>query len=489
MNRFPGTPEYTGLNTPLGEEYEIDSLAIEGRIPADVEGTFFRAVPDPAFPPYTEDGGAILSGDGMISAVRFAAGKVAFTMRYVQTERHKAEMAAGRALFGKYRNPFTDRREAQGIDRTVANTTPVWHAGRLLMTKEDGRPYRVDPRSLETLGRHDFGGKLRSETVTAHVRIDARTREMFFYGYEADGLASTKVAYCIADRDGNLVREQWFDAPHCALMHDFAITERYALFPVYPTTCDAARLRAGGDHWVHEMHRESWVGVMPRYGDVSRLRWFRGPRGVFCFHIMNAFEDEGGRIQLDQCLSNVNVFPFIQRASGLNVPPDQAGSRLARWTLDFEGSSDAVIETVIGPPGDLPVVAAAQQGRPQTHAWMLTMNPDMHGPPVLGGPVGVMFNLLLRLDFTGKPPQALALPPGHCFSEPVHVPPSQPGHEGWLVMIVDRQTGPSDFTHAVWIVDAGNLAAGPVARIDVPHRLRPQVHGWWVSAAELAAAA
>jgi len=43
-------------------------------------------------------------------------------------------------LFGKYRNPFTDRPEAGGVDRTVANTTPVWHAGRLLMTKEDGRP-------------------------------------------------------------------------------------------------------------------------------------------------------------------------------------------------------------------------------------------------------------------------------------------------------------------------------------------------------------
>ena len=93
-------------------------------------------------------------------------------MRYVQTERHQREVAAGRALFGKYRNPFTDRPEVAGLDRTVANTTPVWHAGRLLMTKEDGRPYRVDPRTLATLGRHDFGGRLRSQTVTAHARID-----------------------------------------------------------------------------------------------------------------------------------------------------------------------------------------------------------------------------------------------------------------------------------------------------------------------------
>jgi carotenoid cleavage dioxygenase len=54
--------------------------------------------------------------------------------------------------------------------------------------------------------------------------------------------------------------------------------------------------------------------------------------------------------------------------------------------------------------------------------------------------------------------------------------------------VVDRQTGPSDFTHALWIIDAGNLGSGPKAKIAIPHRLRPQVHGWWVSAAELAAA-
>jgi carotenoid cleavage dioxygenase len=136
-----------------------------------------------------------------------------------------------------------------------------------------------------------------------------------------------------------------------------------------------------------------------------------------------------------------------------------------------------------------PLIPALRQGRPYAHAWLLTMNPEMQGPPVLGGPVGAMFNLLLRLDFTGKPPQALALPPGQCFNEPVHIPSSKPGHDGWLVMVVDHQTGPSDFSHAVWILDAGNVGAGPVARVAIPRRLRPQVHGWWVSAAELAAAA
>lgn len=484
MSGFPTAPEYSGLNAPIGQEYELRDLAVEGRIPPDIEGSFFRAVPDPAFPPYMEDGGAVLSGDGMISAVRFTGGKVHFAIRYVQTARHAAELAAGRALFGKYRNPYTDQPAAAGVDRTVSNTTPVWHAGRLLMTKEDGRPYRVDPHTLATLGRYDFDGQLKSQTVTAHVRIDPDSGEMFFYGYEADGLASTKVAYCIADSAGRLRREQWFDAPYCAMMHDFAITQNYALFPIYPTTCNAARVAAGGDHWVHELDRDSWLGVMPRDGSVAQLRWFRGPKGVSCYHMMNAFEDAHGRIHLDQCLSNVNAFPFIQRASGLNPPPE-LGGRLARWSVDLEDDSEAITESVIGPPGDLPMIAAADQGRPYQRAWMLSMNPQMQAPPVAGGPVGVMFNTLLRLDMTGQMPQALALPPGRCFSEPVHVPSSRPSHDGWLLTVVDRQIGPADFRHAVWILDALDPAAGPVAQVAIPHRLRPQVHGWWVSAAQL----
>jgi carotenoid cleavage dioxygenase-like enzyme len=486
--RFPDTPDYTGLNTPVGEEYDIDSLAVEGEIPGEIEGTFFRAVPDPAFPPYMEDGGAILSGDGMISAIRIGDRKASCSMRFVETARHRAELAAGRALFGKYRNAYTDKPEASGIDRTLANTTPVWHAGRLLMSKEDGHPYRVDPLTLETIGSYDFGGKLSSETVSAHVRIDAATREMFSFGYEADGLASTKVSYFIVDADGELTREQWFDVPYCALMHDFVVTDNYALFPVYPTTCDAARVRAGGDHWVHEPDLESWVGVVPRYGDVSKMRWFRGPKGVFCFHILNAFEDSAGRIQFDQCLVDVNPFPFIQRASGIEVAPEDTNGRLARWTIDPGNGSDTVTETVIGPPGDLPVLPAKLHGRPQPHAWMLTMNPDMQGPPVLGGPVGAMFNTMLRLDFTGKPPQALVLAPNECFNEPVHVPAADPNHEGWLLTVINRQNGPEDFDNAVWVLDAGDVVAGPLATIAIPRRLRPQVHGWWVSAAELAKA-
>ena len=282
MTAFPDSPQFTALNTPVRIEWEARDLEVEGEIPAEIEGAFFRAVPDPAHPPLFEDD-HFLSGDGMISRFLFRDGQVDHAIRYVRTARYEAERKARRALFGKYRNVYTDLPEVKGVDRTVANTTPVWHAGRLFMTKEDGRAYEVDPETLETIGQWDFHGALRSETMTAHVRIDPDTQEMFFFGYEASGPCSRDVAYCIADKDGNLVSEQWFEVPYCALMHDFAITENHAIFPVFPTMADLDRLKAGGDHWMHDPELECWIGVMPRYGKVEEMRWFRGRRASWSF--------------------------------------------------------------------------------------------------------------------------------------------------------------------------------------------------------------
>src|SRR5262249_54036734 len=102
MASFPDTPEFTGLNAPIGADSEPAARRAEGGLPDEVPGTFFRAIPDPAFPPYVEDGAAVLSGDGMVSAMRFSPGAVSFAVRFVATARHQAEVAAGRALFGKY---------------------------------------------------------------------------------------------------------------------------------------------------------------------------------------------------------------------------------------------------------------------------------------------------------------------------------------------------------------------------------------------------
>ena len=250
MGAFPQTIHFIGSNTPRRLEISVRNLEVEGEIPAEIEGAFFRAVPDSAHAPMFEDDIA-LNADGMVARFNFENGAVDFDIKYVETERYLAEKKARRALFGRYRNPFTDDPSVAGVDRTVSNTTPVWHAGRLFMTKEDGRGYEINPHSLETQGKWDYYGALKSETFTAHPRIAPETGEMFFFGYEAGGLCSLDVAYGIADKDGNLTSEQWFEQPYCSTIHDFVITEKYAIFPIFPTLADLDRLKAGGAHWAH----------------------------------------------------------------------------------------------------------------------------------------------------------------------------------------------------------------------------------------------
>ncbi|MEP7311136.1 MAG: carotenoid oxygenase family protein [Pseudomonadota bacterium] len=485
MSRFPDTIQFNALNRPIRAEVSLRNLEVEGTIPADIRGAFFRAVPDPEqVPMFAND--IALSGDGMVSRFLFEGGQVDHDIRYVRTARYLAEHKARKALFGRYRNPFTDLPEVRGVDRTVANTTPVWHAGRLFMTKEDGRAYEVNPHTLETLGSWDYQGALRSETMTAHVRVDPVSGEMFFFGYEAAGLCTTDIAYCIADRDGKLVSEQWFNAPYCAMVHDFAITERWAIFPIYPTTANLERLKAGGPHWNHEQQLESWVGIMPRKGNVSEMRWFKGPAGVSAYHLVNAF-DEGDLVHLDSCLSDSNAFPFIREDSGIQLDQRSLQGGLTRWTFDMSKPGESFAVRPLGPPGDLPRLRDADQGRPYTHCWYLSMNPQ-GGPPLSGGPVGTAFNCLLRLETATGRIDMLSLPPGMAINEPAHVPGSKPGHDGWLLFTVDREIDADQHASELWVVDATDLAAGPVAKVKLPLALRPQVHGWWVGAADLARA-
>jgi carotenoid cleavage dioxygenase len=45
----------TGFQRPVRIEGEIANLEIEGQIPKSIAGTFYRMMPDPAFPPFIDN--------------------------------------------------------------------------------------------------------------------------------------------------------------------------------------------------------------------------------------------------------------------------------------------------------------------------------------------------------------------------------------------------------------------------------------------------
>jgi len=87
--------DYIGHNAPSRIEAEIYDLVVEGKLPDDIQGSWYQTVPDPQFPPI-QGWDTFLSGDGMVRAFHFRNGHVDFAQRYVQTERWKLERAARR---------------------------------------------------------------------------------------------------------------------------------------------------------------------------------------------------------------------------------------------------------------------------------------------------------------------------------------------------------------------------------------------------------
>src|SRR5690606_5013590 len=133
---------------------EILDCEVEGAIPPELDGIFVRTGPDWFYPPiYPND--PPFSADGYVSAFRIKNGRASYRGKYVYTPRFVNNLEAGRQLYGMYRNPFTDdpsirdRTMERPWERTVANTTPMAHAGRLFALKEDAPPIEIDPNTLE----------------------------------------------------------------------------------------------------------------------------------------------------------------------------------------------------------------------------------------------------------------------------------------------------------------------------------------------------
>ena len=74
---------------------------------------------------------------------------------------------------------------------------------------------------------------------------------------------------------------------------------------------------------------------------------------------------------------------------------------------------------------------------------------------------------------------------GMGINEPAHVPSRRPDHDGWLLAVVDRQVAEDRFESELWVIEAGAIAKGPIARVPMPLPMRSQVHGTWVPAAQL----
>lgn len=482
---FKSDPTATGFFAPTRFEADIFDCEVEGRIPADLNGAFYRVGPDHFYPLKFKDDATLFNGDGHVGMFRIAHGSCDYRSRYVRTPRYLADRKARKQLFGNYRNRGTDDPSVRDLPGTIANTALVHNGGKLFALKEDGLPYEMDPNTLETRGPWDFHGKFLSKTFSAHPKIDPVTGDMVTFGYEATGTLSKDVFVYVIGRDGKIKNEVRFQAPVVSMMHDMALTRDHVVFNTCGFVSSKEWLDKGKVHWGWDPTVPTYVGILPRTGTGKDIRWFRGPERA-AIHILNA-ETRGNKVIVETPVSDGNPFPFFPQTDGTAWNPAKARTVLRRWTFDLGSKKDSWEEQILLPDiaGALPRIDERFWSLPYRYGFVGYADASRPFDEKRGGNLrGRVTNCYARMDLkTGKVDSYFA-GDTHSLAEVQFVPRRKGADEGdgYLIGVAANY---AEMCSELIIADATRLADGDIARIRLPFRAHTQVHGWWVDAADL----
>ncbi|KAJ0109795.1 hypothetical protein J7T55_004345 [Diaporthe amygdali] len=486
--RYPENPFFKGPEAPCRFEAEIYNCMVRGEIPPQIDGTYYRVMPDALWAPLYDDD-VFINGDGAVDAVRIKNGHADFKQKFVRTEKFTIERAARSAVYGKYRNRYTDDPRVRARCHATANTHVVYFENQLLALKEDSLPYAMNPDTLETkgkfnhesestisdfynLGAYNFHGQYTSPTFTAHPKVDPHTGEMITMGYEAKGDATTDVAYFLFDKNGRKLEECWFQTPFAGMMHDMAATDKYVVFILTPlTSVSLDLLKEGHKHFAWSEEKPLTFGVLPRRNPKPEdIKWFHY-KNAFYGHTGNAFDGDDGCVYLDAPLTYHNKFWFfppigqnMHTAPSAKPPKDSTISHYVRWKFDLNSTNPSVEpQELVNLDGEMPKVDARYETKPYSHLFLAMHDPNSHEPAIGGA-----YNSIAKCSIETGKYEYWSAGKSTALHEVAFVPRS------WDANRRDK------LLTEIIILDTAKIAGGPIAIIELPFRLRAGIHGSWV---------
>ncbi len=422
---------------------------IGGALPAGLAGRYVRNGPNsPVEPagPYVYP----IDGDGMLHELAFdGEGGVRYRRARVRTPMLEAEIAAGRPLWGTVMMglqplpgaPVTGRKDLPDVN-------VIDYCGRLIALAEQTRSYDIGADDLRTIGPVDFAGQYPGG-ATAHPKVDPSTGNLVVFSY---GLRPPFLTWCELDRAGQVVRPttvvDGLDAP--LLMHDCAITEQHLIVPAYPLVFDPLRtVTTDGPPLQWQPTRATRIAVIDRAS--GHVTWLETePR--WSWHTANAFID-GSRIQLD--VMSYDAFAMDDRLGAIE-----------RFTLD--PSAGTVNGAIIADrAGEFPRIDDRRLGRPHGRIAAATNAGAARAPGT--------FDSIVEID-TSTGTATRWASDGEALGEPILIPVD--GHDCWGVLTAVGAGGRSAFL----LFAAGDVASGPIARIELPDRAPAGLHGSWLPA-------
>jgi len=434
---------------PVPSESTETVLRVSGELPQELNGMFVRIGPNPikVANPATYHW---FIGDGMVHGLRLREGRaLSYRSRWVGTD--SANRALGRPLLPGLRRGVSD----------VVNTNIIGHGGRVwAMTEAGVLPAELDCE-LDTLG-HSYFGDTVSLPFSAHPHRDPETGELHAVCY--DVLKSKQVDYVVIGKEGGLKRRTAIPVQHGPMIHDCAITRSQVVILDLPVTFSVREFLHGSGfpyHW--NPRHQARVGLLPRLGDASDIRWF-SLDPCYVFHAGNAYDLEGGGAVIDVV---VHGRMFDRSRAG----PEPQDVSFERWTLD--PASSTVHRTVMSDrKQEFPRYDERLTGQPYRYVYTVGFEVDRAGPQPL-----------LRYDLHCGKTLLHDFGPRRIPGEAVFVP--RPGgnaeDDGWLLSYVyDTGKDRSDLV----VLNAQDLGGEPQATIHLPGRVPSGFHGNWIADTE-----
>ncbi|XP_006662219.1 9-cis-epoxycarotenoid dioxygenase NCED2, chloroplastic-like [Oryza brachyantha] len=487
----------SGNFAPVPELPPTRCPVVRGSIPPCLAGgAYIRNGPNPQHR-HLERTYHLFDGDGMLHSLLLPSPsstllpEPVLCSRYVRTNKYLLEREAGAALFPNY---FAGLQGVAGLARAVvmtarsltgqidmsrgfglANTSITFFTKRLYALWESDLPYAmgINPATGEvtTLGRSDFDNQL-IIGMTAHPKKDPVTGELFAFRYS---MLQPFITYFWFDMAGNKSSDvPIFSSQQPSVMHDFAITERYAIFPETQLVMKPMNMVLGGGSFVGLDHSKApRIGVLPRYAkDESEMRWFDVP-GFNLMHTTNAWDEADGEEIVLVAPNNLSIDHMLGNMELLHARVDMLRINLNTGDVSCTALSPESLE--------FGVVHQGYVGRQNRYGYF-----GVSGPmPRISG--------IRKLDFdcvgTGDCTVARRDFGPWCFAgEPFFVPDNINGDgnedSGYVLCYThDEVTAESRFV----VMDARSPELDIVAEVQLPSRVPYGFHGLFVTQAELLA--
>jgi len=448
-------------------------IVVQGKLPPALSGVLFRNGPG-RFRRGDEIKRTVLDGDGVMQRLEFADGAAHYARRFVQTPKLVAEEHAGRFLKPSWTTtvPGLLANVGQHIQGTAGVTT--YEVNGILLALDEGGASpgcEIDRDTLQTLRPASLGLPDDDASPKPHAKCIAENGDWLFAStrYGAKGMQIDVVRH---RRDGTRVATPTVTAPRVGYLHDFAATNRHAIFTLEAVEIHALRFMAGLASFTECIEWKPELGNIVVLIDLATgaHRTFDAPP-AWAWHMANAYE-HGDDVIMDFVGyddpghfigPHAQLAAIMQGEEGVNGAP----GTIRRLVLSPNGK---LTETVLAEGNfEFPQIDLRASGAAHERIYV-TSCPTSGFLHTGVAALHVRTGKLDSYDFgatvnTGEP----------VFAADPNGGPDQ----GWLItQTLDVQRGTSGFA----VLDAQNVAAGPVATVEVGETMPLSLHGQWVAA-------